>query len=148
MSKKIVIYDSRYIRQFRIYGPIARPSIYDDDVIKKLIADGHSVYERLPDGTDKRLTMKDFEIPNTTTPAKTVEKPAEKPVATKVTEAVEETPVITSGEVYNGVSETTTPVMPAKEETTSTTSMTKAQRRAQKKAKLEAAKETEETTEA
>ena len=146
MSKKIVILDSRFIRQFRIYVPVTRPTIYGDDVIKKLIADGHSVYERLNDGSNKRLSMKDFED-EVKPVVKADPKPAAKPVETKVTETVEEAP-IAGGEVFNGVSETSTPVMPAKEETEpAATTMTKAQRKAQKKAKLEAAKETEETAE-
>lgn len=136
MSKKIVILDSRYISAFRTHGPIVRPTVCDDAVIKNVVLEGHVVFERTSDGSSVRITEKDFEpkpVAKKSTP-----KPA--PVEVKTEVVVEETP-IASGNVFNGVSETSAPVMPEpekKEEAPAT--LTKAQRRAQKKAKLEAAK--------
>ena len=147
MSKKIVMLDSKFIRQVRVYGPIPRPSIYSDDVIKSLIADGHSVYEKLADGSIKQLTLDDFAIKVTSSTKPVEVKEEVKPVEVKK-EVVEETSTIDGGEVFNGLSETSAPVMPVKEDAEpSTATMTKAQRKAQKKAKLEAAKEAEETAE-
>ena len=127
-------------------GPITRPTIYDDAIVKRLVYEGHSVYERLNDGTNKRLTRADYETAEATT--NTVEVPEVKPVSVK-TEVIEDVVApIDGGKVFTGVSATTAPVMPEKEDNTpSTASLTKAQRKAQKKARLEAARaEAEEAT--
>lgn len=136
MSKKITILDNNFIRQMGIYGPVTRPSTYDDAFVKKLINDGHAVFEKLDDGTSRRLTLASFD--KRPAPAKAPAK--EKPVVTKVEEVKEEAAPIEVGEVYNGVSETTAPTMPVKEEEPTPVATTKAQRKAQKKAKLEAKK--------
>lgn len=140
MSKKIIIVDNRFIRQMGIYGPISRPTVYEDSFVKKLVADGHAVYECLADGGSKRLSLDDF-APKPA-PVRPEHKPAPKPVEVKVEKVVEEPAPIENGEAFNGVSETTAPTMPAKEEPEEApvATTTKAQRKANKKAKLEAKK--------
>lgn len=150
MSRKVTIMDSNYIRAFGMNGPITTPISCEDSTIKQLIDAGHKVYERMADGTSKRLTRADFEI-ITADKIKPADKP--KPVVTKVVEnkepvKVETADVENEGKAFNGVSATTAATMPEKEEVEpDTAAMTKSQRRAQKKAKLEAAKEAENAAE-
>ena len=150
MSRKITIMDSNYIRAFGMNGPITSAISCEDSTVKQLIDAGHKVYEKLPDGSSKRLTRADFEI-ITADKIKPADKP--KPVVTKVVENKEPVKVETAkveeeGKAFNGVSATTAATIADKAEPeVDTTAMSKSQRRAQKRAKLEAAKEAENTTE-
>lgn len=146
MSRRIVILDSNYIRAFGVCGPITTPTPADDSTILNLINAGHKVYEKLTDGSSKRLTRANFELvtADKIKPADKVE-PVVTSVKTSTEEVKVETPALDEGKVFNGVSATTAATLPEKtEEAPDTVATTKAQRRAQKKAKLEAAKDSEE----
>jgi hypothetical protein len=157
MSKRIVIYDSNYISLFGRCGPLTSPITCEDSTVLQLINAGHKVYEKLPDGSTKRLTRTDFEVVTAdkikATAKKTEEKvdapvEEEKPVVN--TEAKVEATKLDEGKVFNGLSATTEAVIPEKKEEVeeaNSVATSKAQRRAQKKAKLEAAKEAENASE-
>ena len=138
--RKITILDSNYIRAFGLNGPIVTPMSVADETIKQLIANGHRVYERLSDGTNKRLTMADMEAHEAKQPAKKVAEVKE----TKTEVIVEQTKLEEEGKAFDGLSATTVATMPEKvEEETPVVATTKSQRKAQKKARIEAQKAAE-----
>lgn len=149
MNRRIIILDNNYIRVFGVHGPITTPTYYDDSVVRKILADGHRVYERLADGTTKRLTLADLDKAEASAPAPVAAKPApkkaaEKPVTKKETVVEEPAPIETTEKVFDGMTEKSAPVLPEKtdiEPTAATTS--KSQRKAQKKARYEAQKAAE-----
>ena len=145
MNRRIMVYDSNYIRAFGFSGPVTTPVSLNDDTVRQLLNEGHSVYEKLADGSSRRLTKADFEmaIPEPKSPVKVATKiqSVATPATTETTTVVEEeTSILEEAKVFNGVSATTAPVIPEKtEETPDTTATTKSQRRAQRKARIAAA---------
>ena len=142
--RKITILDSNYISTFGLNGPIVTPMACTDDSIRRLIASGHQVYEKLADGTSRRLTLADLDAPV----APATPKSAVKVESVKTEPVVEETKIEEEGKAFDGLSATTSATIPEKvEEEVPAPTLTKAQRRAQKKAKVEAQKEEAEATE-
>lgn len=60
MSRRIKIMDSKYINVFKMYGPALNPIPVSDVDLRKILVEGHTVYEKDACGTVIALNLENY----------------------------------------------------------------------------------------